>query len=105
MMYEKHTRYDMPRTVDEAAELLISDLQLTDQYAISGMDREAFDRLYESVAPFLIDEFNIWSGNDALLDSCLAEAASAIAQYDPAWVILNRVREILDVPEGLIIIT
>lgn len=105
MMYEKKTRYQMPKTVDEAAGMLITDLQLNHQDTLSAMSEAQFDRLYESVAPFLIDEFSLWSGNADLLDSCLSQASDALARYDPAWVILNRVREILSAPEGVVIVT
>lgn len=104
-MYERKTRYQMPRTVDEAAALLISDLRLDHQDALSAMTNEAFDQLYESVAPFIIDEFNLWTGNEVLLDNCLMQAAEALDQYDPARVILSRVREILCAAEGIVIVT
>jgi len=103
-MYDKNTRYRLPRTVDEAAALLISDLKLDHQDALSTMSNEQFNRFYESVAPFLIDEFSLWSGNEPLLDNCLSQATDAQARYDPAWVILSRVRDILSAPEGLVII-
>ena len=63
---------DVPKTIDKAAELLISDLSATHQEILSKLDDQEFDQFYESVARFVLDDFGLWSGNQVLLHSCYA---------------------------------
>ena len=95
--------YNVPKTIDEAAELLISDLSATHQDILSKLDDQEFDRFYESVAKFVLDDFELWSGNEALLWSCYTNDNDRAAE--PAKIILNRVREMLQEVSGIVIIT
>lgn len=104
MMYEKPNRPTLPRTVDEVADLLIADLPPKEMVTLSSMDEGAFLRLYDSVAQYVLDEFKIWTGNDDLLESCLANLHTEDKASDPALVILRRVwQKLNDYPEILII--
>ncbi len=101
-MIEKNTDHQAPRTVDEAAQLILSDLLVQHLQALSQMAHSDFELLCERVTPYLIDEFKLWQGNDALLDSCLT---SNPEEADPARIILNRVKEILSDFHGFLVIT
>ncbi len=104
MMYEKPDRPTLPRTVDEVADLLIADLPPREMVTLSSMDEGDFLRLYDSVAQYVLDEFKIWTGNDDLLASCLAEPSGNDEATDPAMIILRRVwQKLSDFPEILII--
>jgi len=105
MMPDKKRRYNIPRTLDEAADLLISDLPLDFQDLLSKMGEEDFNLLYESVGAFILEDFKIWLGNEALLLSCYRESGQQENASDPAKIILNRVREKLQETAGLVIIT
>ncbi|MDJ0781267.1 MAG: hypothetical protein QNJ22_04810 [Desulfosarcinaceae bacterium] len=95
----------LPQTIDQAADLLIQDL-LTDHIeAMSSLSDEEFESLYQGVAPFLIDEFRLWSGNDVLLAACIDECHACGESPDPARIILKRVVERIGDTEGIIIIT
>jgi DNA topoisomerase IB len=95
----------LPQTVDQAADLLISDL-LTDHIEVmASLSDEEFESLYQGVAPFLIDEFRLWSGNDSLLDACMKVCQARPENPDPVRVILERVVERIGDTEGVIIIT
>jgi DNA topoisomerase IB len=95
----------LPQTIDQAADLLISDL-LTDHIeAIASLSSEEFESLYQGVAPYLIDEFRLWSGNDNLLTACMDACQATGETPDPARVILKRVVERIGDTEGIIIIT
>lgn len=83
-----------PRSVDEAAERLIADLLIQHLSALSRMSEEEFNTLCDHVTPFLLDEFEIWQGNNALLESCYEDTDAAVD--DPARIILNRVKDILN---------
>jgi DNA topoisomerase IB len=95
----------LPQTIDQAADLLISDL-LTDHIeAIASLSNEEFESLYQGVAPYLIDEFRLWSGNDILLAACMEACQASGETPDPARIILKRVVERIGDTEGIIIIT
>ncbi len=103
-MYEKPNRHSLPRTVDEVADLLISDLPPQEMATLSGMTEDDFVRLYDSVANYVLDEFKIWTGNDELLASCLHEVSEKAHDTDPALIILRRVwQKLHELPEILII--
>ncbi len=103
-MYEKPNMHSLPRTVDEVADLLISDLPPQYMATLSGMTENDFVRLYDSVANYVLDEFKIWTGNDELLESCLDQVSENADATDPAMIILRRVwQKLHDFPEILII--
>lgn len=104
-MYDKKRWYDIPTTIDEAAELLISDLSARHQEVLSNLDDEGFNRFYESVAKFVLDDFELWSGNHELLRSCYTSDTTVDSVAEPAKIILNRVRELLQETFGIVIIT
>jgi hypothetical protein len=101
-MIEKNIDRQTPRTVEEAAQLLLSDLLIQHLQALSQMSTIEFEDMCDRVTPYLIDEFRLWQGNDALLNSCLSHDSQ---ETDPAKVILNKVREILCDFHGFLVIT
>jgi hypothetical protein len=101
-MIEKNTDRQTPRTVEEAAQLLLSDLLIQHLQVLSQMSNSEFEALCDHVTPYLIDEFRLWQGNDALLNSCLSQDAE---EADPARIILNKVKEILCDFHGFLVIT
>jgi hypothetical protein len=106
-MFERSRKYDLPRTVDEVADLLIADLPAREMITLSHLNREEFVALYESVASYILDEFKIWTGNQPLLDSCLERIFDGDGSggfSDPALVILRRVWEKLQDAEDIVIV-
>jgi len=101
-MIGKKLDLQAPQTVDEAAQMLLSDLLIQHLQSLSQMAEVDFETLCEGVTPYLIDEFKLWQGNDALLDSCFARISD---ETDPARIILNRVRELLRNFHGFLVIT
>ncbi len=102
-MFANSEKNRKPKTVSEAAELLISDLLLQHLNTLSKMTEQEFSSLCDHVTPYLIDEFQIWQGNDDLLDSCYQ--TDDTPDEDPARIILNRVRALLNNFNGLLVIT
>jgi hypothetical protein len=101
-MMERNIDRQAPQTVEEAAQLLLSDLLIQHLQTLSQMSPGEFEELCDSVTPYLIDEFRLWQGNDALLNSCLAQDAS---DDDPARIILKKVKDILCDFHGFLVIT
>ena len=104
-MYDRKRWHGIPTTIDEAAELLISDLSANHQEVLSKLDDEDFDQFYESVAKFVLDDFDLWSGNDALLRSCYRTDRNVDSEAGPVKILLNRVREMLQETSRIVIIT
>jgi hypothetical protein len=102
-MIQKKTTYRLPRSVDEAAELLLSDLLLQHLQALMLLSEDDYDCLCKQLAPYLVEEFRIWQGNNDLLDSCYKH--SKYAAQDPTRIILNRARQILQEYSGSLVIT
>lgn len=102
-MFTNNDQNRKPKTVNEAAELLISDLLIQHLNSLSKMTEQEFNRLCDHVTPYLIDEFQIWQGNDDLLDSCYQSDETALD--DPARIILNKVRDMLNNFSGFLVIT
>lgn len=96
-------QHRMPKSVDEAAELLLSDLLLQHLQSLSKMSEQDFDQLCDKIAPYLIEEFRIWQGNDSLLESCFTQNDDGNA--DPTRIILNRVKKLLHDFHGYLVIT
>lgn len=102
-MIKKDVRYKLPENVDEAAELLLSDLLMQHLQTLSNMTEEDFDLLCDRVSPYLLEEFKLWQGNEPLLDSCYANIDTQ--ETDPARIILNRVKQMLHDFHGFLVIT
>lgn len=92
----------MPKTVEEAAEILISDLLIQHLQTLSRMDDEDFDALCEKVTPYLLEEFKLWQGNNHLLESCLNADQKG---SDPARTILKAVKSKLNDFSCFLVIT
>ena len=102
-MFDKNTHYRIPKTVDEAAELLLSDLLLQHLQTLTQMTKDEYDQLCDQIAPYMLEEFRIWQGNDDLLNSCFNHGIDG--PEDPARIILNRVKKMLEDFHGFLVIT
>ncbi|MGD9210269.1 MAG: hypothetical protein PVI90_05805 [Desulfobacteraceae bacterium] len=104
-MFKKNSKYQLPTSVDEAAEVLIADLLTCHMDSFNALNEKEFDQLYTAICPYVLDEFKLWSGNDQLLSSCLEEAGNEIEYFDPAKIILKKIKSKLMDTYGIIIIT
>jgi hypothetical protein len=102
-MFNKNANYRIPKSVDEAAELLLSDLLLQHLQTLTQMTEDEYDQLCEKIAPYMLEEFKIWQGNDDLLNSCFNHCEEGTE--DPTRIILNRVKKMLDDFHGFLVIT
>jgi hypothetical protein len=102
-MYDKKDNDRMPENVDEAADILLSDLLMQHLRTLSRMSEENFDILCEKITPYLLDEFKLWQGNNLLLESCLLRTSDP--NEDPARAILKSLKNKLRNFNGLMFIT
>jgi hypothetical protein len=94
----------LPRTVEEVVDLLIADLPPVEQETLRGLNDEEFGEFYQSVAESIINEFNLWTGNDELLASCLSADPPGSVNHDPSLIILEQMRRRLRGTSGILII-
>lgn len=61
---------NMPKTVDQAAEKLLSKLSLKEKTMIANIPEDNLINLYQSLEDYLQDEVNLWLTNKMLMESC-----------------------------------
>ena len=66
-MIDRFLKYELPATVDDAAEVLISDLTTQQMTAMAEMGDREFGLLCDQLVPYLQHDFRLWKGNDRLL--------------------------------------
>jgi len=77
-----------PKTVDEAIDRMISDLDLRAKVLIANMDfHQLFDQ-HSSLFIYFKNSFEVWPGNKELIESCRAIAKGPVRDEDDATVVL-----------------
>ena len=101
---EKLTDYDRkelldklpipPKTVDEAVDRMISDLDLESKAKIANMDLNNLANAHFDLHMYFKNAFGVWHGNKELLADCRATSGEAIRNEDEAtFVILKSLWE------------
>lgn len=99
-MIDRFERFTLPRTVEEAVDVLVSDLTTQQMDAMGHMSDEEFDALCRQLVPYLDHDFRLWSGNDQLLMDCLNSVPDATGT-DPVRIIMDHMRERLSEDHGI----
>ena len=73
-----------PQTVQEAIARLTSELPLKDKTTIANMDETELTRLNSYLGRHILEKFGLWSGNENLVESCLAIAGHPLHNEDDA---------------------
>ena len=81
---------DDPLTVDEAVDRLCADISLNDEILLSSITEESLVDLHFSLGHKIRNEYGLWSGNDALLESCRKFAGDENLHVDDASMIIIR---------------
>jgi hypothetical protein len=79
-----------PETVEDAVAFLISGMSLKDRTMIARMEEEELDTLQPTLGHYIRDKFGLWSGNDALMDSCRSVWGENDMQKDDASAVIMR---------------
>jgi len=79
---------DLPKTVDEAVDFLISNLSLKDKSTIAKMSADDLNNLQFSLGLYIRNRL-FYPKNDKLLESCRQEAMDKYLHWDqaPRWII------------------
>ena len=79
-----------PRTVDEAVDRVIEDLDLRDRVTISNMDLDNLVNLHPHLHVYFKYAFGLWPGNKELIESCCSISKKPVSdENDAASVILG----------------
>ncbi len=82
----------LPRTPEEAADLLIGDLPLAERVQLAQMNEDIIDTMEAMVGETIVTEFGLRGGNSELLEACM-QACRTDADETPERLILRRVWE------------
>jgi hypothetical protein len=77
-----------PRTVDEAVERLLANISLNDEILLATMPEDDLTDFHFSLGHHIRNEFGLWSGNDALLESCRISSGNENLHVDDASMVI-----------------
>jgi hypothetical protein len=77
-----------PKTVDEAVERVISDLDLKDKIKIANMSIDDLIKLHTNLHTYFKNAFGLWSGNTELLASCRSISKEDVYSEDDATLVI-----------------
>ena len=88
-MYLQTNNIELPITIEDAVDILLSDLPLLDRTRLSAMSSDELDLVNHLVGRQIARDFRLWSGNDILLSACLTACAQSGEPADPVMVIIR----------------
>ena len=77
-----------PKTVDEAVDRLIENLDLSDKVKIANMDLNHLVNLHSNLHLYFKNAFGLWSGNTELLESCRSISKEPVYNEDDATIVI-----------------
>ena len=77
-----------PKTVAEAVDRLISDLDLEARVKIANMDLDDLVNFHSNLHVYFKNAFGVWSGNTELLSDCRSISKDPIYNEDEATVVI-----------------
>ena len=80
-----------PKTVDEAVDSLISDLDLKSRMVIANMDLDELVNLHSNLFVYFKNAFSMWSGNTELIESCRSISRKPLENEDDATSVIMAV--------------
>jgi len=83
-----------PRTIDEAVERLLSNMPLKDKISVANMSAVELPNLHVTLGAYVLDNFDLLSGNWELMKSCRAKSKTALQHNEDAvGIILDAIWE------------
>jgi hypothetical protein len=79
-----------PLTVAEAVEILHFNMSLNQEFTLAAMDEIDLFDLHFSLGHDIRDEFGLWTGNEALMESCRSESENPDLHIDDASMVIVR---------------
>jgi len=92
----------LPKTVEQAVDILLSELSLKEKAAIANMQKNNLTDLHFSLGRFIRNEFNFLADNEELMDSCrLLSGKQDLHVDDDSTVIIELLWKSLQDPYAL----
>jgi hypothetical protein len=82
--------HQYPKTVAEAVEILHANMCLNEECMLASMDEVDLIDLHLSLGHDIRDDFGLWAGNEALLESCRSESGNPDLHIDDASMVIVR---------------
>jgi hypothetical protein len=82
------TENQWPSNVDEAVEILHASMSLNQEFFLAAMDEVDLMDLHLSLGHDIRDEFGLWTGNEALMESCRLESGNPDLHIDDASMVI-----------------
>jgi hypothetical protein len=79
-----------PKTVAEAVDILHANMTLNQEFTLAAMDEEDLIDLHFSLGHSIRDDFGLWTGNEALMESCRSESGNPDLHIDDASMVIVR---------------
>jgi hypothetical protein len=79
-----------PRNVVEAVDILHANMTLNEEFMLAAMDEIDLFDLHLSLGHDIRDDFGLWIGNEALMESCRSESGNPDLHIDDASMIIVR---------------
>lgn len=93
----------MPGSVDEAARMLLSDFLVQQLQDLASRSEYEFEKLCRALTPYVNHTFKITQGNEVLVTACQKYYRNNCD--DPARIIIERARDMLENFSGLFVLT
>lgn len=82
------TENQHPKTVEEAIGSLHTNMSLNDEILLASMNEEDLVNLHFALGHRIRHEFGLWTGNDALLESCRIISENQDLHVDDASMVI-----------------
>lgn len=80
----------LPQSVAEAVEVLHANMTLNEEFTLTAMDEGDLVDLHFSLGHQIRHEFGLWTGNEALMESCRSESGNPDLHIDDASMLIVR---------------
>ncbi len=77
-----------PKTIDEAVDRVIADLNLRDKITLANMDLEDIVKFHSHLHVYFKNAFGLWAGNKELIDSCRSISKEPVSNETDATVVI-----------------
>jgi hypothetical protein len=81
---------NLPQSVAEAVEILHANMSLNEEFVLASMDEVDLTDLHLSLGHDIRDDFGLWTGNEALHESCRVIAGKQDLHVDDASMVIVR---------------
>jgi hypothetical protein len=81
---------NLPQSVEAAVDVLHANMSLNEEFMLAYMDEVDLTDLHLSLGHDIRDEFGLWAGNEALLESCRSESGNPHLHIDDASMVIVR---------------